>query len=135
MTSNAAVARRRTAAEAHRSHPVAVHRPKLRPWIAFTVAVVVAFFGLIYSRISLDRTAFELEELEDHIAEQEALVFELELEVARLQDPARIDRLAGELGLEYPRALVAVQVPSIESDQPDPELRLAQLNRLLTAQP
>lgn len=134
MTSNAAVINRR-AVEPDQAHPAALIRPKLRPWIAFTIAVVVAFFGLIYSRISLDRTAFELEELEDQIAVQEELVLELELEVARLQDPARIDRLARELGLVYPRQMVAVQVPTVESEQLDPELRLAQINRLLTAQP
>jgi cell division protein FtsL len=134
MTSNAAVINRR-AVEREQAHPAVPIRPKLRPWIAFTMAVVVAFFGLIYSRISLDRTAFELEELEDQIAVQEELVLELELEVARLQDPARIDRLARELGLVYPRQMVAVQVPTVESEQLDPELRLAQINRLLTAQP
>lgn len=134
MTSNTAVLRRRAAVDLDRAGAPVRHRPKLRPWVVFTAAVVVAFFGMIYSRISLDRTAFELEELEDRIAEEEARFLDLELEVAQLQNPARIDRLARELGLEYPDALMSLEVP-IVADRVDPAVRLAQVDRLLTAQP
>jgi len=134
MTTNPAVLSRRSAVELNRAVSVEASKPKLRPWIVFTMTVVVAFFGMIYSRISLDRTAFELEELEDSIAEQETLVLELELEIARLQAPARIDDLVGDLGLGFPDDLVPMQIAAIEPEGLDPELRLAQLDRLLTAQ-
>ena len=135
MTTNPAVLRRRSAVDLERAVAVVRHKPKLRPWIVFTLTVVIAFFAMIYSRISLDRTAFELDELEDRIAEEEARFLELELEVARLQNPARIDELARSLGLEYPTALVSMPVQLIEVEGLDPDLRLAQLDRLLSAQP
>ncbi|MDJ0960199.1 MAG: hypothetical protein QNJ88_06045 [Acidimicrobiia bacterium] len=135
MTSNPAVLRRRAAIELDEAVALQLHKPKLRPWIVFTLTVVVAFFGMIYSRISLDRTAFELDELEGRIAEEEARFLELEVEVAQLLDPARIDQAAAELGLQYPAELVSLEVPAIEAEGLDPGVRLAQLDNLLSAQP
>lgn len=135
MTTNPVVLSKRAAVDLDRAVTAEIPKPKMRPWIAFTLTVVIAFFGMIYSRISLDRTAFELEELEDQIAQQEATVLELELEVAQLQNPARIDRLARELGLDYPDIVLSMQVPTVEAEGLDPDLRLAQLDRLLSAQP
>ena len=135
MTTNPAVLRRRAAVDLDEAVALQLHKPKLRPWIAFTLTVVLAFFGMIYSRISLDRTAFELDELEDRIAEEEARFLELEMEVAYLLDPARIDRVASELGLQDPDQVVSMNVPAIETEGLDPVIRLAQLDRLLSAQP
>ncbi len=97
-------------------------RPRMRSWIFFSLAVVVAFFGLIFSRISLDRSAFVLEELEREIAEEESRRGVLRVEVARLQDPDRISRLAGEMGLVYPAKLVSLDAPDeilpLETENP-----------------
>ncbi|MCP5066163.1 MAG: hypothetical protein GY946_06300, partial [bacterium] len=61
-----------------------VRRPiKLRPWLIFAGVVVVAFFGLIFSRVSLDRSGFELDDLEEQIAIEEARRGDLRVEVAR----------------------------------------------------
>ena len=38
-------------------------RPRLTPWLAFTLVVVVALFGIVVTQTSLDRGAFELAEL------------------------------------------------------------------------
>lgn len=77
---------------------------------------VVAFLGLGYARISLDRSAFELAELNRSIDEQAALNERLRLAVARLENPARIAPLADELGLVIPEdpnpLLVNLDVPS-----------------------
>ncbi len=135
MTSNPAVLRRRAAVDLDEAIAVQLHKPKLRPWIVFTLTVVVAFFGMIYSRISLDRTAFELDELEGRIAEEEARFLELEVEVATLLDPARIDRAAAELGLQYPAELVSMHVPAIEAEGLDPGVWPARVSSLLSAQP
>jgi len=134
MTTHPAVLRHRASVDLHRATHAVAHKPKLRPWIIFTLAVVLAFFGMIYSRISLDRTAFELDELADRIAEEETRFLELEVEVAQLQNPARIDRLAGELGLKYPETVVSMLVP-VDAEGLDDDLRLAQVDRLLSAQP
>ena len=68
----------------------------LRPLVVFTLAVVLAFFAMIYSRISLDRTAFELHTIEQGLAAQDRIHWDLRLELARLQDPLRITEAAAE---------------------------------------
>lgn len=77
---------------------------------------VVAFLGLGFARTSLDRSAFELAELNKAIDEQAALNEQLRLEVARMENPARIAPLADELGLVIPGEtnplLVDLDIPS-----------------------
>jgi cell division protein FtsL len=63
---------------------------------------VVAFLGLGFARTSLDRSAFELSELTRSIDEATAVNQGLNLEIARLENPARIAPLAEELGLVIP---------------------------------
>ncbi len=111
------------------------HPPRLRHWTIFTVIVLLAFFGMIYSRISLDRSAFVLDELRDLIAEEEARHWDLRLEVARLQAPDRITTKAGEMGLVYPTERSDLAVPGVDPDGVDPEYRWAQLRAVLSAQP
>ena len=79
-----------------------VRRPSIAPWMMMALIGVVAFLGLGFARTSLDRSAFELAELEKAIAEQSALRQQLELEIARLENPARIAPLAEEMGLVIP---------------------------------
>lgn len=76
--------------------------PSTAPWMIMVVITVIGFLGLGFARTSLDRSAFELAELNRSIAEQEALNQELRLEVAQLENPARIAPLADELGLVIP---------------------------------
>jgi cell division protein FtsL len=107
----------------------------VRPFVIFSLLVVIAFFGSISSRVSLDTKAFELEELESSISAEQARYFDLQLELARLQAPDQIlDRALG-MGMVYPtdRTVVAVQLPSdlVEGD----EYRWAELKALLSAQP
>lgn len=66
------------------------------------LVAVIGFLGLGFARTSLDRTAFELAELDRSIAEETALNQKLRLEIARLENPARIAPLAEELGLVIP---------------------------------
>ena len=113
-----------------RSSPI-----RLRPWIVFAIVVVVAFFGLIFSRVSLDRSGFELDDLEAQIAIEEARHWDLRVAVARLQDPDRITQIAAANGLVYPAERIAIEVPGIESEGLDDDYRWAQLKAVLTAQP
>lgn len=111
------------------------HRPRVRPLMVFTLAVIAAFFAMTYSRISLDRTAFELQRLEAEIADQEALHFDLRVEIARLQDPTRITSMAEEMGLVYPDERVPLEVTGIAGAEGDAEYRWADLRALLSDQP
>jgi cell division protein FtsL len=63
---------------------------------------VVAFLGLGFARTSLDRSAFELSELTNSIDEASTVNQSLSLEIARLENPARIAPLAEEIGLVIP---------------------------------
>lgn len=109
--------------------------PSLRPWITFSLMVVLAFFGLILTRTSLDRSAFVLDKLEDQIARQEAQHWDLRVELARLQSPERIAAEANDLGLVFPASRVALTVDPVTDEALDREYRWAQLKALLSAQP
>jgi len=79
-----------------------LNRPSLAPWMIMALIGVVAFLGLGFARTSLDRSAFELSELTKSIDEATAVNQSLNLEIARLENPARIAPLAEELGLVIP---------------------------------
>ena len=115
--------------------PVKRSAARLRPWVVFAVVVVVAFFGLIFSRVSLDRSGFELDDLEAQIAIESARHRAIRLAVARLQDPDRITAIATEIGLVYPAERIAIEVPGVASEGLDDDFRWAQLKAVLTAQP
>ncbi len=68
-------------------------------WLLIAVGM---FFTLIYSRIFLDRAAFEITRLEEQISEQEARFDELRLEVAQLESPRRIYAEAERMGMVLP---------------------------------
>jgi hypothetical protein len=93
-----------------------LRRPSLAPWMIMVIIAVVAFLGLGFARISLDRSAFELAELNKAIDEQAAINEQLRLDIARLENPARIAPLADEMGLVIPSdtspLLVNLDVPS-----------------------
>jgi hypothetical protein len=110
-------------------------KPRLSHWVLFAVAVIVAFFGLIYSRISLDRSAFEIQELESQFAVQEDLHWQLRYELAETQDPARLEQEIAQLGLVYPEERIALSVPVVGVDELEPDYRWAQLKAILSAQP
>ena len=77
-------------------------RPTVAPWMVMALIGVVAFLGLGFARTSLDRSAFELAELNTEIEAQRILNQELKLEIARLENPARIAPLAVEMGMVIP---------------------------------
>ena len=80
---------------------------------------VAAFLGLGFARTSLDRSAFELDRLDQAIKVQEAINEQLRLEIARMENPARIAPLAEELGLMIPgetgQLLVDLGGPAVAS--------------------
>jgi cell division protein FtsL len=79
-----------------------LRRPTVAPWMVMALIGVVSFLGLGFARTSLDRSAFELAELNAEIEAQLDINQELELEIARLENPARIAPLALEMGMVIP---------------------------------
>lgn len=84
------------------------------PLLFYTFLVVALFFAMIYLRIALDRTAFELDSIERSIELEESRTFDLRLELAELQDPIRIANEAERLGMTHPdeqRTLIVAERP------------------------
>jgi cell division protein FtsL len=90
--------------------------------MAWLLLAVLMFFALIYSRIYLDRAAFEITRLEGQISEQEARFDELRLEVAKLESPRRIYAEAEQMGMVLPNEGRTVYAP-----MPTPEGELGEL--------
>lgn len=93
-----------------------LRRPSIAPWTIMVLIAIVAFLGLVFARTSLDKSAFDLAELNTAITEQQATNEQLRVEVATLENPARIAPLADELGLVVPsdtnQLLVNLDAPS-----------------------
>ncbi|GMQ84480.1 MAG: hypothetical protein BMS9Abin07_0044 [Acidimicrobiia bacterium] len=101
---------------ARRSARRARDRTRIRPLVVFTLVVVLAFFALIYSRISLDRTAFDLQQIGQELAAEERIHWDLRLELARMNSPQRITEAAAGLGLVYPEQRITIEAPGVPSD-------------------
>ncbi|MDJ0792159.1 MAG: hypothetical protein QNJ71_09695 [Acidimicrobiia bacterium] len=83
------------------------------PLAFFTLLAIALFFAMIYLRIALDRTAFELEGLEDEIVLEESRQLDLRLEIARLQDPLRISTEAERIGLTHPDERLPIEISGV----------------------
>lgn len=94
-----------------------LRRPTLAPWTIMALIAVMAFLGLGFARTSLDRSAFELDRINRAVSEQEALNQQLRLEIARLENPARIAPLAEEMGLVIPEETRQLLV-DLDRDRP-----------------
>lgn len=92
-------------------------KPSMAPWMIMALLAVVAFLGLGLARTSLDKTAFELADLNKQMDQQVALNQQLRLEAARLGNPARIAPLAEDLGMILPDETTELLV-DLESDSP-----------------
>jgi len=87
-----------------------VGSPRLLPLLFFTALAVAVFFSMIYLRIAMDRSAFELDTVNDQIVLEESRTLDLRLELAKLQDPQRIATQASQIGLVYPEEQVTLVV-------------------------
>jgi cell division protein FtsL len=109
--------------------------PVIRPLAIFVLAVVVAFFAVIYARISLDRTAFELQRLNREIVAEQEHYWDLRVEYARLQSPERVTQRAAEIGLVYPEERRMIEVAGVTDTVGGPEVRWTEMRALFTEQP
>lgn len=87
--------------------------PRVVPLLFFTVLAIALFFAMIYLRIALDRSAFELDTLENSIELEESRQLDLRLQIATLQDPLRISGEAQRIGLTHPEERVAIEVTGL----------------------
>lgn len=110
-------------------------RPVVRPLLIFTLAVILAFFAVIYSRISLDRTAFEIQRLDREIAAEQERHWDLRADYARLQAPEVITQRAAALGLVYPEDRYTIEVSGMTDTVGGPEERWMDLRALFVEQP
>ena len=98
------------------------------------MVVILAFFAVIYSRISLDRTAFELQRLDQEIAAEQEHHWDLRVDYARLQAPDLITQRAAALGLVYPEARHTIEISGVTDTVGGPEDRWMDLRALLVEQ-
>ncbi len=110
-------------------------RPVVRPLAIFILAVVVAFFAVIYTRISLDRTAFELQRLNRAIEAEQEHYWDLRVEYARLQAPDRVTQRAADIGLVYPEDVRTIEVVGVTKTVGGPEDRWTEMRALFSEQP
>jgi hypothetical protein len=118
MTSEALA--RRSFRRRARTVSIGAAGPRIVPLIFFTGLAIALFFAMIYLRIALDRTAFELDSIEDQIAIEESRQLDLRLEIAGLQDPLRITTEARRIGLTHPDERVPIEVSGVR-DRAAPE--------------
>ena len=115
MTSSAVpyIGRRAARREAVERVAARGRAPRVLPLAFFVVVVIAVFFVMIFLRIALDETAFELETIQRQISVEESRQRDLRLELAELQDPLRIKNEATRLNLTYPDKRVAVMVDDL----------------------
>jgi cell division protein FtsL len=88
--------------------------------VFFTILAVAVFFMMIYLRIALDRTAFELDTIEREISLEQSRQLDLRLQLAELQDPLRIASEAERIGLVHPDERRAIAVAGLGEPRPTP---------------
>lgn len=77
---------------------------KRLPWLVIIslVCVFTVIFGVLISRVVLVKTSFKLQKLQSDLAAAEELHEELMLEAAKMESPARIERVATSMGMIEP---------------------------------
>jgi cell division protein FtsL len=76
---------------------------------------------MIYLRIALDRTAFELDSIERAITTEESRQLDLRLTIAQLQDPVRIATEAERIGMTTPNERIPIVISSARGVAPPTE--------------
>lgn len=74
------------------------------PWLVIIslVCVFTVIFGVLIARVVLVKTSFKLQKLQTDLTAAEELHEELMLEAAKMESPARIERVAREMGMIEP---------------------------------
>lgn len=119
--------RRRTAApEQRRGHLRLVRSAGPRHTLRFAVLLLLLAATAVFGAVSLNALAAEkavvAHNLEERVAEQERRYEQLLADVAALEDPARIRRIAEEeLGMVPPRQVHVLRLHRTPPDDTDPQ--------------
>jgi cell division protein FtsL len=85
------------------------------PWLLIIsiVCVFTVIFGVLLARVVLVKTSFKLQKLQGELTQAEELHEELLLEAAKMESPARIERMARSIGMVDPLAVnyIVADVP------------------------
>ncbi len=114
---------------------VSGRRPHAVTWMTFCLLAVLVFFALIAARTSLDRTAFELTEINGQIAAEEARFEALKLQIAKLSAPSRVAPLAESMGMVLPSDVTRVRAAGVIRYETDREERWAEMKPILAGSP
>ena len=74
------------------------------PWLVILslVCVFTVIFGVLLARVVLVKSSFKLQKLQGELSAAEELHEELMLEAAKMESPARIERVARSMGMVEP---------------------------------
>ncbi|MEX2280492.1 MAG: cell division protein FtsL [Acidimicrobiia bacterium] len=114
-------------------HGRRARRPVVTPFVVFVLILLVALFGIVFARTSLDQGAFDLAEMDRKIVAASTENTRLRLEVARLESPARVAPLAEEMGMVFPTERDTVVVERIADPTAPTDLRWASIGRYAAA--
>jgi len=112
-------------------------RVRVIPAVIMTLALILAFFAVIFSHARLTESSFQIEELRQSIDIEQARFEELRLEVARLSSPARIGPEAERLGmiLPDPATLRPITALILSDAEQDDAAHWASVKSIVTAAP
>lgn len=92
-------------------------RPRLSPFVLFSLVIVLSMFAMVVVRTTLDRGAVELSNLTSRIEAEQARVEELNLRLAGLENATRIGPLAEQMGMVYPDDRLVLVVDGVVPSQ------------------
>lgn len=74
------------------------------PWLVILslVCVFTVIFGVLLARVVLVKSSFKLQKIQEQLTAAEAMHEELMLEAAKMESPARIERVARSMGMIEP---------------------------------
>ena len=86
------------------------------PWMVIIslICVFAVIFGVLFARVVLVKSSFKLQRLQTELTAAEEMHEELMLEAAKMESPARIERVARSMGMVDPAAVnyIVADVPT-----------------------
>jgi cell division protein FtsL len=99
-------------------------RKKVRrriPWpvVIGLICVFTVIFGVLFARVVLVKTSFKLQKIQENLVAAEEMHEELLLEAAKMESPARIERVARSMGMIDPVTVnyIVADIPQRSQDR------------------